>query len=134
MGGQAKGVMQALRQQMTNGSLVEIAGYLVAPALAEGMEQAVLTPHRDSLAVVGDVAAIVAQCLVWLELTTRDNASLSPVSTQTLGQWKNAGFHVTSQLVQGPAFWQTTEIEDAPALIQATLTAATTPQSLPQSE
>ena len=136
MGGQAKGVMQALRQQLADGSPVEIAGYMLAPALANGMEQALLTPPGH--VVNGDIAveagARPAQRLVWLELTTREDASLSPVSTQTIGQWQAAGFQVTSQLVQGPAFWQTTEIEDAPALIQATLTAATTPQSLPQSE
>jgi uncharacterized protein len=134
MGGQAKGMMQAMRQQLADGASVEIAGYLLAPALANGMEQAVLTPPRESVADVGDIAAITAQRLVWLELTTREDASLSPVSVQAMGQWEAAGFQVTSQLVQGPAFWQTTEIEDAPALIQATLTAVTTPQSHPQSE
>ena len=131
MGGQAKGVMQALRQQLADGSPVEIAGYLLAPDLANGMEQALLTPPGTVVNGLVSVAAgaLPTPRLVWLELTTRVDASLSPVSAQTIGQWQAAGFQVTSQLVQGPAFWQTTEIEDAPALIQATLTAVTTPQS-----
>ena len=137
MGGQSKGVMQTLRQQLTDGAAVEIAGYLLAPALANGLEQALLTPPGPAVNVAdtADGAMVLVQRLVWLELTTREDASLSPVSNQTLGQWEEAGFQVTSQFVQGPAFWQTTEIEDAPALIQATLTAVmTTPQSHPQSE
>ena len=138
MGGQAKGVMQGLRQQLADGSSVEIAGYLLAPGLANGMEQALLTPLGHAVVGAGEGCASGAQPtqrVVWLELTTREDASLSPVSTQSIGQWQAAGFQVTSQLVPGPAFWQTTEIEDAPALIQATLNAVTmTPLCHRQSE
>lgn len=138
MEGQAKGAMHAMRQQLADGAPVEIAGYLLAPALANGMEQALLTPPSlvaNGAAVSVEASASLAPRLVWLELTTREGASLSPVSSQTLGQWQHAAYLVSSQLVQGPAFWQTTEIEDAPALIQATLSAVTmTPQSPPQSE
>jgi uncharacterized protein len=34
---------------------------------------------------------------------------------------------VRSHTVMGPSFWQTTEIEDAPALVAATLAAITGP-------
>lgn len=126
MGGQAKGVMQALRQQLADGSAVEIAGYMVAPGLANGLEQATLAPPAD----VGGM-----QQVQWFELSTREDASLSPVSVQTIAQWQHAGFQVASSLVQGPAFWQTTEIEDAPELIRSTVSALTTTrQSHPQSE
>lgn len=114
MGGQAKGVMQALRQQLADGVPVEIAGYLIAPGLAAGLEQATVAPPTPTSQ---------AQRLAWFELTTREDASLSPVATQMIDQWQQAGFLATSQIVQGPAFWQTTEIEDAPALIAATLAA-----------
>ena len=114
IGGQAKGVMQALRQQLADGAPVEIAGYLMAPGLAAGLEQSILAPP-----------ALMAQAqrVAWFELTTREDASLSPVSTQTMNQWQQAGFQASSHIVQGPAFWQTTEIEDAPALIAATTAA-----------
>ena len=114
LGGQAKGVMEAMRQQLTGGASVEIAGYLLSPGLASGLEQAVLAPPASQ----GP-----AQRLEWFELSTRENASLSPVSAQTLAQWQQSGFSAGSHIVQGPAFWQTTEIEEAPALI-ATTTAA----------
>jgi uncharacterized protein len=126
MGGQAKGVMQALRQQLADGAPVEIAGYLVAPGLAAELEQATLAPSGPT---------VQAQRVEWFELSTREDANLSPVSLQTMGQWQQTGFDVASHMVLGPAFWQTTEIEDAPALIAETLSAVTmTPQSHPQSK
>jgi len=112
--GQAKGVMQVLRQQLADGLPIEIAGYLMAPGLAVGLEQATLAPPT---------LATQAQRAEWFELSTREDASLSPTSVQAMGQWQHAGFKTSSHIVQGPAFWQTTEIEDAPALIAATTVA-----------
>lgn len=124
MGGQAKGVMQTLRQQLAEGVPVEIAGYLLSPGLVNGLEQATLVPPTA-----------LAQRMEWFEISTREDANLSPVALQTIGQWQQAGFLTASHIVQGRAFWQTTEIEDAPALIADTLSAVTTtPQSPPQSE
>lgn len=114
LGGQAKGIMGAMRQQLTEGSPVEIAGYVLSPGLASGLEQATLAPPAD---------AGPAQRLEWFELSTREDASLSPVSVKTIAQWRQAGFAVNIHVVRGPAFWQTTEIEDAPALIAATTAA-----------
>lgn len=111
LGGQSKGVMDTLRQQLASGAAVEIAGYSLSPGLAAGLEQTTLTPSTDP----GP-----GQQLVWFELSTRDDAALSPVATQTLAKWQHAGYACRSTLVQGPAFWQTTEIEDAPALVTAT--------------
>ncbi len=114
LGGQAKGVMDGLRQQLADGVAVEIAGYLLSPGLASGLEQAALVPPAGR----GQ-----AQRLEWFELSTREDASLSPISANTVAQWQQAGFAVSSHIVRGPAFWQTTEIEDAPALIAATTAA-----------
>jgi hypothetical protein len=38
-----------------------------------------------------------------------------------LDAWRAAGVPVRSALWRGPAFWQTVEIEDAPALWDASL-------------
>jgi exosortase A-associated hydrolase 2 len=114
LGGQTKSVMEAMRQQLAGGASVEIAGYMLSPGLASGLEQAALVPPTSQ----GP-----AQRLEWFELSTRENASLSPVSAQTLAQWQQSGFSAGSHIVQGPAFWQTTEIEEAPRLIAATTAA-----------
>lgn len=112
--GQSKGVMEGMRQQLAGGSPVEVAGYLLAPGLASGLEQAALVPPA-----VSDPA----QCVEWFELSTREDASLSPISAKTVQAWEQAGRRVNSHMVNGPAFWQTTEIEDAPLLICATTAA-----------
>ena len=114
LGGQAKGVMQALRDQLANGSAVEIAGYQIAPALASGLEQATLAPPA---------LKHPTQRVEWFEVSTRADAAFGPISNQTIAQWQQAGYAVASHIVPGPAFWQTTEIEDAPVLVRATTVA-----------
>ncbi len=107
--GQGKGVTEQLRQQLAAGHSVEIAGYGVSPVLAEGLGGAELQPQTGN---AGRVA--------WFELSMRDEASFSPVSQKSIEQWRTAGWGVAPQIVRGPSFWQTTEIEDAPELIAAT--------------
>jgi len=114
LGGEGKGIMAGMRQQLNSGASVEVAGYLLSPGIATGLEQASLQPPAYPAA---------AQRLEWLELSTREDAGLSPVSAQAISQWEQAGYTARSQIVSGPAFWQTTEIEDAPALIAATMAA-----------
>jgi len=110
--GQAKGVSEQLRQQLAAGQTVEIAGYSVSPGLVDGLEKAELQPP-----------AARHSRLSWFELSMREDASLAPVSQKRIEQWQVAGFKVDARVVRGPAFWQTSEIEDAPDLIAATMVA-----------
>ena len=114
LGGQSKGVMESMRQQLAAGSPVEIAGYMLSSGLALGLEQAALVPPAS----MGE-----PRRLEWFELSTREDAGLSPVSAKTIARWQQAGFRIGNHIAHGPAFWQTTEIEDAPALIAATTAA-----------
>ena len=107
--GQGKGVTEQLRQQLAAGNSVEIAGYSVSPGLADGLAGAELQPPTVRS---GPVA--------WFELSLRDDPALAPVSLKYIEQWRAAGWDVAAQIVRGPSFWQTTEIEDAPELIAAT--------------
>ena len=111
MAGDNKGVMESLKRQLADGRPVEIAGYSLSPGLAQGLEQAELLPPAKP------------GRLVWLELSTRQDATLMPASVKRLEQWQDAGYSICDRVVSGPAFWQTTEIEDAPALLAATLAA-----------
>lgn len=113
--GNAKAAMEALRQQLAAGSAVEIAGYTLSAALATGLEQASLVPPSQ------------AGRLEWLDLSTKPDATLPPAAAKPLQAWQAAGFAVRSQVAQGPAFWQTSEIEEAPVLITATLAALSEP-------
>lgn len=109
--GGAKGAMEALREELAAGRPVEVAGYSLAPALAQGLERAQLTPPDRS------------GRMEWLELSTRDDATLTPVAQKALAQWQQAGCLSRGQVVAGPGFWQSAEIVDAPRLIEASLAA-----------
>ncbi len=106
-----KGVVERLRGQLRQGEAVEVAGYLLAPALAHGLEQAeLLLPHRSGR-------------VEWIEISGRPDASLSPAAAARLTQWQAAGQEARGTAVSGPAFWQTTEISECPALLAASLRA-----------
>ena len=109
--GNAGGGIGALRQRLNEGSPVEVAGYQLSSDVALGLEGATLVPERAS----GQ--------LIWLETSTNDVPTVSPASGQALSAWQQAGYRSQSSAVSGPAFWLSTEVEIAPALLDATVAA-----------
>jgi exosortase A-associated hydrolase 2 len=109
--GGGKEVMDLLKRQLESGLVVEIAGYSVSPHLVEGLQGSELLPKGT----VGKV--------FWLESSSREDGTLAPVSLRYIEQWQAAGWWLDAKVVRGPAFWQTVEIEDSPALIETTLAA-----------
>ena len=59
----------------------------------------------------------------WREVSTQTEATVTPAASAAAARWREAGFAVDLRVVQGPAFWQTTEIEDAPSLIASSVEA-----------
>jgi uncharacterized protein len=114
LGGQTNGAVESLHQQLAGGNAVEVAGYMLSAELATGVKQALLLPPANPNRT---------RRLEWLELSTREEANLNPVSNKTIALWQQAGYVTRSHVVHGPSFWQTTEIEDAPALVAATVAA-----------
>ena len=113
-GAPSKGLMEHMRQQLNHGEPVEIAGYRLSPGLALGLMQTALIPP----AVRG-----VGQRLEWFELSTKENAAPSVVAIERFSEWQQAGFDARLHMMQGSAFWQSTEIQEVPALISATTAA-----------
>ena len=109
--GDGKGVMDGLRRQLARGEAVEVAGYALAPALARGLEQAELSPAAGT----GRIE--------WIEVSARTDGALSPAAAACLEKWQAVGLRVRGRQVSGPAFWQTADIEECPALIEASLRA-----------
>jgi len=109
--GTSKGLMEQLKSELAAGRPVDIAGYRLGAALASGLEAAKLAPSGTP----GRVE--------WLELSTREDAVLTPVSEQAIRSWSEAGWAVRPRIVQGPGFWATAEIELAPSLITASVEA-----------
>ncbi len=114
LGSSSKSPMADLRQQLASGSSVEVAGYRLSSELALGLEQATLTPPANNSG---------APRLEWFEVSPREDAHFSPATREAMAPWEQAGFAVGSHLVRGPAFWQTSEIEEAPALLAASTAA-----------
>jgi exosortase A-associated hydrolase 2 len=112
--GQWLGTNPALRlppeQRLAHGETVEIAGYALSPALAQGLAAARLHP-----------AHLAAARLLWLEVAPAPSPLLSPAAEQQLPTWRAAGWEVSAQAVSGRSFWHATTTEDATLLQQATL-------------
>jgi exosortase A-associated hydrolase 2 len=111
LGGEGKGLMDRLREQLAHGGSVEIAGYELSSELAGGLEQAELSPPAQS----GRIE--------WIELTARPDGGLSPLAGARIEKWQAAGHQARGIQVHGSAFWQTTEIVECPALLDASLRA-----------
>ncbi len=117
--GGGKAVLDAARAELAADRSIDVAGYTVSPSLVHALGAATLT------APPAINAGPAAQRLVWLEVSTRPEAVASPAATAAASSWQSAGWATQLRAVHGPAFWQTTEIEDAPALVRATVEALT---------
>ena len=106
--GESKGLMERLRADLDNGRAVEVGGYRLSPGLANGLERTELTLPDHPTRVE------------WIEVSGKTDGGLSPAATMRLEKWSAAGHAVRGAVACGPSFWQTTEIEECPALIDAT--------------
>ena len=107
--GSAQAIMATLKASLAAGKSVEVAGYSLSAALATGLERSSLNLPTNS----GGVS--------WLQVSQQQGAELSPRGKDLVEKWRAEGREVAVSQVAGPAFWQTSEIEDAPDLIAATL-------------
>ncbi|MBB4012314.1 exosortase A-associated hydrolase 2 [Niveibacterium umoris] len=98
-----------LRQRLSAGESVEIAGYALSPALANELESAEFAPNS------------MVSRLGWIEVGP-DAEVLSPAAARQLAKiHETGGAQVATATLKGPAFWQTQEIERVPDLAQTCL-------------
>jgi len=109
LGGEVKGVVKETEDRVAAGLPVEVAGYTVSARLARSILQSELRP------------AFRTARLTWLEVSRCERADLPAPSRQAIDCWLAAGFAVDAVVVHGVPFWQTTEIEEVPTLVEATL-------------
>lgn len=107
--GSTKDTGKTLREKLARELTVEIAGYRLNASLARDLDAATLQAPPQ------------AQRIEWLEVSSAPQPMLLPASAQIIADWTEAGHSVHSQIVCGPPFWQTSEISEAPALIDHTL-------------
>ena len=111
LSGESKGFMEQMRYDLAQGLCVEIAGYTLSPELIRGLESAEMTLPDTKTRVE------------WMELSSKPEGSPSPAAKTRLDKWSTQGHALRWASVPGPAFWQTTEIEECPDLISNSLAA-----------
>lgn len=109
LSGENGAAMVRLREQLAAGEPLEIAGYLLTPRLANALERAELSLSAS----MSDVLCI--------EVSGRTAPVLSPAAMARINEWKSAGNSVRAMAVAAPPLWQTAEIVECPALLEATL-------------
>lgn len=100
-----KGGAKAL---LAAGQMAEVAGYELAPKLTSGFARSHLQPPHHAMR------------LEWLEVSLQGSSAVFPATVAGLQAWRSAGWTVRHHIVPGPAFWQATELEQAPHLLEAT--------------
>ena len=115
MAGPEKETAAGLRARLRAGEVLEIAGYELAPGLADQIEGARLEPA---------LGAHLGQVL-WIELV-RDSLAEFPAAAQAVLRGVLArGLSIEQRAVAGEPYWSSTEIVRVPAIVAATAAALT---------
>lgn len=100
---------RSLRNKLQAGEEVEIAGYMLAPALAQAIDaaDAARLPPPRSL-------------VHWFEIMAEPDRPLPPAASRLAASWAHSAAGLTLHQVQCPAFWLSQEIIECPDLLSAT--------------
>jgi exosortase A-associated hydrolase 2 len=106
----SKTTQKELDQQLADGAVVEVAGYPITQSLVSSIQ---------ALQDISTLPAIYQQTpLLWLETSMLPN--ISPVSEKGLAQLSQY-FAAEFQQLQGPAWWNASELVQNPELIARTV-------------
>jgi len=100
-----------LRARLSEGEPLEIAGYELAPALADSIA---------SLQLQSSIQRLGALPVNWLEIASEGTPALAPVSQQVVGALEQQNYPLVARAVSGEPFWALQEITLAPNLLRAT--------------
>lgn len=106
--GKVVDVAKSPQQLLEAGLSAEVAGYVVSPALAAGMQAANLSAVRCGPGVR------------WIQVNAEGMSEPPPAFVRLEQAWKAAGQRVSFHAVEGPSFWQAQEITVVPALLEQT--------------
>lgn len=112
--GKEKTGTKQLREALRGGEVLEVAGYDIAPALA------------DSLDTLDAAAMAPTGCPVhWVEVVAAPERPLNAAGARLAEAWKRDGVDLQVHMVACLSFWATQEISECPSLLAATLDAVT---------
>lgn len=101
---------QALRSELKAGTVLEVAGYDLAPALAHAIERLKLAELPPPLGTP----------VHWLEVVPEAGRPLSPASQRVADAWIEHGVKLEARTVAGQPFWNAIEITECPELLAET--------------
>ncbi len=102
------GGTKELRAALQAGEALEVAGYLLAPALVAAI---------DAL----DALQLAPPCPVhWIEVVASAERPITPAALRMAAEWERQGAAPTLVKVAALPFWSTQEIAESPELIDAT--------------
>lgn len=110
MTGEQETVAQ-LRERLSAGEKLEVAGYDVAPSMLSQLDQVSLKK----------MALKQPLKINWLEIVASEGRALLPVSQKLITLWQSQDIEIYSKAVVGEPFWTTQEITLAPNLIDETV-------------
>ena len=106
---QHSGSTQAIRQQLSEGEIVEIAGYEISSKLSTSIDA---LKASDFLPLNIPVH--------WLEIQSDSDAALAPAKQTIIDYWQQHQVRVLLEQIAGIDFWMTQEISICETLIERT--------------
>lgn len=103
----ARDAMRRVREALDAGTQVQIAGYALSPGLARGLDAA-------SFAMSAGYPAPLHA----LEIGSVERSEVTPGLAMEAHRLSEAGVICGVEVVSGPPFWTTQEVEEAPRLIE----------------
>lgn len=108
--GEEKTTPSMLREELRSGELIEVAGYSLLDAL---------TASIDELKMLAtDFPSHVN--VAWFDVAISEGRNISPANQKIIKSLEEKNICVVSEVVAGPQFWQSVEIEEAPKLLMKT--------------
>ncbi len=124
--GNGKQVIDQAKADLAQGKALEVGGHTFSAGLMQHLEAAqFLLPAIQQ-------PGVAANPVVWLEVGGPLATELNPAAQAKIASLTQAGYTVHSSVVQGPSFWQTTEIEEATELVAQTIAQVTQVAQLAQ--
>ena len=111
---------QTPAQMLRSGRTVEVGGYQLSPALATGLERATFALPPEFTGRI-----------VWFEVSGDEVPALSPPAARAIELLRERELAVEAHALPGPPFWQTQEIEECAPLLEQTLAALRTDDTVP---
>lgn len=101
-----KETTRQMREVLNSGSSLEVAGYVITPALAQGIESCKLANYK-----------LAGTKIYWFEAVENELDSVSVGSQKVFAEWQDRRGELEVHKFIGPAFWQLHEREIAQDLI-----------------